>query len=79
MNRSAMTGPMLAGAVLVLLGLLGFAVPFFTTQQTKDVATIGDLKLQTTESRSFAIPPLVSGGALELGVVLIGAGVYRRT
>jgi hypothetical protein len=79
MNRSAMTGPMLAGAVLVLLGLLGFAVPFFTTQQTKDVATIGDLKLQTTESRSFAIPPLVSGGALVLGVVLIGAGVYRRT
>jgi hypothetical protein len=79
MNRSAMTAPMLAGAVLVLLGLLGFAVPFFTTQQTKDVATIGDLKLQTTESRSFAIPPLVSGGALVLGVVLIGAGVYRRT
>jgi hypothetical protein len=79
MNRSAMTGPMLAGAVLVLLGLLGFAVPFFTTQQTKDVATIGDLKLQTTESRSFAIPPLVSGGALALGVVLIGPGIYRRT
>ena len=48
---------------LVLLGLLGFAIPYFTTQQTKDVAKVGDLKVQTTESTS-AIPPLVGGGAL---------------
>lgn len=78
MGRSAMTGLMVAGAVLVLLGLLAFAVPVFTTQETRDVARIGDLKLQTTESRSFAIPPLVSGGALVLGVVLMGAGFYQR-
>jgi hypothetical protein len=36
------------------------------------------LKVQTTESRTYAVPPLVSGGALALGVVLIGAGLYRR-
>jgi hypothetical protein len=78
MNKPAMSGLMLVGVVLVLLGLLGFAVPYFTTQQTKDVASVGDLKLQATESRSFAIPPLVSGGAVVLGVVLIGAGLYRR-
>jgi hypothetical protein len=78
MNRPAMSGLMLVGVVLVLLGLLGFAVPYFTTQQTKDVASVGDLKLQATESKSFAIPPLVSGGAVALGVVLIGAGLYRR-
>ena len=49
MGRSPMTGLMMGGAVLLLLGLIGFAVPYFTTQQTKDVAKVGDLKLQTTE------------------------------
>jgi hypothetical protein len=73
MARSSMTGPMIGGVILVLLGLLGFAIPYFTTQQTKDVAKIGDLKIQTTESKSHTIPLLVSGGALALGVVLIGA------
>jgi hypothetical protein len=78
MGRSSITGLTIGGAILVLLGLLAFAVPVFTTQQTRDVARIGDLKLQTTESRSFVIPPLVSGGALVLGVALIGAGLYQR-
>jgi hypothetical protein len=78
MSRSPVTGLMMGGAVLVLLGLLGFAVPYFTTQQTKDVAKVGDFKLQTTERQTYAVPPLVSGGALVLGVVLIGAGAYRR-
>jgi len=73
-----MRGLTIGGAVLVLLGLLAFAVPVFTTQQTSDVARIGDLKLQTMQSRSFVIPPLLSGGVLVLGVVLIGAGFYQR-
>jgi hypothetical protein len=78
MGRSPMTGLMIGGAALLLLGLIGFAVPYFTTQQTKDVAKVGDLKLQTTEQTTYAVPPLVSGGAVVLGVVLIGAGLYRR-
>jgi hypothetical protein len=79
MNRSAFGAPLIAGAILVIIGLVGVAVPYITTQQTKDVAAIGDLKLQTTESKSYVIPPLVSGGAVVLGIVLIGAGLYRRT
>jgi hypothetical protein len=52
MGRSAMSGLIISGAVLVLPGLLAFAVPVLTTQQIKDVARIGNLKLQTAESRS---------------------------
>jgi hypothetical protein len=78
MGRASATGLVLGGAVLILLGLLGFAIPYFTTEQTKDVAAIGDLKLQTTESKSYAIPPLVSGGALTLGILLLGGGFYRK-
>jgi len=78
MGHSAMSGFVIGGAVLVLLGLLAFAIPVFTTHQTTDVARIGDLKLQATESKSYTIPPLVGGGALILGVVLIGAGFYQK-
>ena len=78
MGRSSMSGLMVGGAVLILLGLIGFAIPIFTTQQTKDVAKIGDLKLQTTERTSHVIPPILSGGALALGIVLVGAGLYLK-
>ena len=66
------------GAILVLLGVVGLAVPYFTTSETKDVAKVGDLKLQATEHTSHTIPPLAAGGVLLLGVVLVGAGVSRR-
>jgi hypothetical protein len=73
-----MSGLRIGGAVLVLLGLLGFAIPIFTTQQTKEVAKIGSLKLQTTENTAHVIPSLLSGGALVLGIVLLGAGLYQK-
>ena len=69
---------MAAGAILVLLGVLGLAIPYFTTSETKDVAKVGDLKLQTSESTSHAIPPMAAGGVLILGVVLLGAGFFKK-
>ena len=77
MGRS-MDTLMIAGILCALLGIVGLAIPVFTTQETKEVAKIGDLKLQVQESTSYAIPPLASGGALALGIVLIGAGLYRK-
>ncbi|CCG41177.1 hypothetical protein [Magnetospirillum molischianum] len=74
-----MSKVMLAGAILVLLGVLGLAIPYFTTSNTKDVATLGDLKLQTTESTSHFIPPAAAGGLLSLGVVLLVVGFFKKT
>jgi len=71
-------GLMILGVVLVVAGLLGFAIPVFTTQQTRDVARIGELKIQTTEDTPHIIPPLLSGGVLMLGVILIGVSVYQK-
>lgn len=71
-------GLMILGVVLVVVGLLGFAIPVFTTHQTKDVAKIGELKIQTTEDTPHVIPPLLSGGVLMLGVILIGVSVYQK-
>lgn len=77
MGRS-MNMLMISGALLALLGIAGLAIPVFTTQQMTDVAKIGDLKVQARESTSYVIPPLVSGGALVLGIILIGGGFYRK-
>jgi len=73
-----MKGLILAGAIFIALGAIGFAMPMFTTQETSDVANIGDLKLQSTESTSHSIPPLLAGSALILGVVLVGTGFYQK-
>lgn len=78
MGGFSRNGLIAGGAVLALLGLIGFAVPTFTTRETKEVAKIGDLKIQATEDRSVTIPPFLAGGVLLLGVVLIGAGLAGK-
>ncbi len=66
------------GAVLALLGILGLAIPVFTTSQTKNIAKLGELKIQSTEQSTHVVPPALSAGALVLGIILIGAGVYTK-
>lgn len=73
-----MNGLMLFGVVLLIVGLIGFAIPVFTTHKTEDVAKIGGVKIQATEDTSHSIPPLLSGGVLVLGVVLIGLSLYQK-
>jgi hypothetical protein len=59
--------------------MLGLFVPYFTTSSTKDVVAVGDLKLQSTESTNHVIPPLLAGGVLVAGILLLGAGVFKKT
>ena len=67
------------GAILALLGLLAIASPVFTTNQTKNVATLGDLKIQANEQTSHAIPTILSGAALIVGLVMVAGGLYRKS
>ncbi|HVB80872.1 MAG TPA: hypothetical protein VNE82_13110 [Candidatus Binataceae bacterium] len=73
-----MKGLVIIGVILAILGLVGLATPVFTTSSTKNVASLGDLKVQATEHSSHVIPPVVSGGVMILGVVLVGAGLYTN-
>jgi hypothetical protein len=66
------------GAILALLGIVGLAIPVFTTSETKDVAKFGDVKIQSTEQSTHVVPQVLSAGALVLGVILIGAGAYAK-
>ena len=68
----------LFGAIVALLGLIAFAMPSFNTERTQDVVKFGDLKVQAKTEEPHFIPPIVSVGAMVLGVVLIGAGMVKN-
>jgi hypothetical protein len=65
------------GAVLAIVGLILLAYPFFTTQQTKDVADLGPVHVQENEQQTHMIPPILSGGVLAIGVVLLAGGLMK--
>jgi len=73
-----MRSVILFGAILALLGLIAFAMPSFNTEETKDVVKLGDLKVQAKTEEPHFIPPIVSEGAMILGILLIGAGVVMN-
>lgn len=66
------------GALIAVVALIGLAIPVFTTSQTRDVASVGDVKIQSTEQSTHVVPMALSVGGLVLGLVLIGAGVYTK-
>lgn len=63
------------GAAMSLIGLIVFAVPSFNTEQTRNVVDLGALKVQAKTQETHFVPPIVSEGAIALGVLLIGAGL----
>ncbi len=67
------------GLILIGLGILGFVVPAFTTRENKEVAKVGDVQLNAKTDETHVIPPILAGGVLVVGVVLLGAGAMRRT
>ena len=71
-------GIMLAGLALVIAGIMGFAIPAFTTRNTEEVARIGNLKIESSQDTFHSVPPLLSAGLLLLGVVMIGSSLYRK-
>jgi hypothetical protein len=64
------------GALLVLLGFLGLAIPRFTTSQTTDLASVGDIKIQNTTISHHMVSQPLTIAALLLGITLFGAGAY---
>ncbi len=66
------------GIVLVIAGLIGLAYPAFTTSQNKEVAKLGPLNLQEQQEQTHFVPPLVSGGVIVVGFIVLGAGLLRR-
>jgi hypothetical protein len=68
----------IVGAILAVVGFMMLTYPFFTTQQTKDVANIGPIHVQENEQQTHVIPTVLSGGILAVGVVLLAGGLMKK-
>lgn len=64
---------LITGVILVLLGVLAFAGVGFTTNKAH--VAVGPLEATVKEERT--LPPVVAGGAIVLGVVLLAAAGRR--
>jgi len=66
------------GGLLLLMGILGLAIPKFTTSQTTYLASVGDVTFQNKTISHHMVSQPLTIAALLLGVALIGAGAYAR-
>lgn len=66
------------GIVLILLGIIGFAVGGFSfTHEKKDV-DLGPLQVSHEQKKTVPIPPILSGIALVGGIALVAVGARSR-
>ncbi len=65
------------GIILVILGLIGFALGGFSYTTEEEVLDLGELEVETEETQSVQIPPLASGAAVAVGLALIVAGSMK--
>ncbi len=64
----------IVGILLIVVGIVGFALGGFGFSTKKKDAQIGPVEISHHEDHGFSIPPVVSGLCLVGGVVLLVAG-----
>jgi hypothetical protein len=67
------------GVILIVLGILGFAVTGISFTTEEEVADVGPVEVNREEERSIPFTPLASGGAIVVGIGLVIAGRRRDT
>ena len=68
----------LAGALLLVLGLVALAYQGFTYKSRETVVDIGPIHATAETEKTVPIPPIAGGAAVLAGVVLIIAGQRKR-
>jgi hypothetical protein len=66
------------GIVLILLGIIGFAIGGFSFHHEKKDVDLGPLQVSHEKKETVPIPPILSGIALVGGIVLVIAGAKGR-
>ena len=65
------------GAILILVGIVGFAVGGFSFTHEHQDAKIGPLDIEHKQTSTVPIPPILSGIALVGGIALVVVGAKR--
>lgn len=68
---------MIAGLVLVALGIVALAVNVIPVHHQEQVAKIGSLTVNSDKETDYIIPNYVGIGAIVVGVVLVVLGTRR--
>ena len=66
------------GAILIVIGIIGFAVGGFSFTHERQDAKIGPLNIEHKQTDTVPIPPILSGIALVGGIVLVVVGAGTR-
>ncbi|HEY7482628.1 MAG TPA: hypothetical protein VH680_19100 [Gemmatimonadales bacterium] len=67
----------IVGIILVVIGVVGFALGGFSFTKKEKVLDVGPIEATADDKKSVAIPPLLAGLAVVGGVVLIAASSRR--
>jgi len=59
------------GIILIVIGVVGFALGGFSFTQKEKVLDVGPIEATAEDKETVPIPPLLAGLALAAGVVLV--------
>jgi hypothetical protein len=74
-----MTAGRIVGLVLVIVGIVVLLWGGIFWTRNKTVVDAGPIDIKTQQHEGVAIPPIVGGGLLVLGVVLLVVGGRQHT
>jgi len=72
-----MKGLTLLGAILLILGVLAFAVPIPHSEDHS--VKVGDAKIGVQTQHSDRLPPVLAGSLVVAGVVALAVGARKNT
>jgi drug/metabolite transporter (DMT)-like permease len=65
------------GIILIVLGVVGFALGGFSFTQKEKVLDLGPIEATAEDKETVPIPPILAGLALVGGVVLVAVSARR--
>jgi len=73
-----MKAPTLIGLLLIVIGIIGFAVGGISFTHEKKAVDLGPVQIDKKEKESIPIPPILSTIALVGGIGLVLVGARRK-
>jgi hypothetical protein len=67
------------GIILVIIGIVGFALGGFSFTHEKKVVDMGPVQIRHRETKTVPIPPILSAIAFAGGVVLVVVGARNKS
>ena len=68
---------MIVGILLIVLGVVGFALGGFSFTQKEKVLDVGPIEATAEDKETVPIPPVLAGLALVGGIVLLAVSARR--